>query len=908
MSNKMLEFFQSKGEMITAPANTRLSLQKKGTIWFVEEGSLILFGVQKLGEEAEGRRTLLSTVREGAFFFDMPNIENIAYEIFAFSESPFVIWELNAETVNQHVMGSEERQQEFAPLLENWVHRFEEFLFYPGDTEANHFIVSEASLDLEDQEVFSVKRSEKIEEKEKVHWAYSEKDHFKLIYPYDIKIHDLIEGFPLIPHLYFQSGAKAELKLVETKEMAASGKWLKALSPFHTFLLHFLASKRNRIERDELRSFEEKEELQEETLHQTLSDMATLLNIVEKGEMVHHDPLIEGCRKIGKELGIHFTIPEKKRFKGNIKERLELIANESGVRLREMALDPFWWKKDHGPFLAFYGKDKLPVAITQDYWGNYIYKDPIRGKKTKINKGTSRHFSSQVFGFYRSIPDHIHSGKEAFKLYFKTNKSDYLKLGAYSTIAAILALFPPIGIAFIFNNAIPNSNLQMLFQIILGFVASAVSASLFLYFRSLITGRIEGIASSQIQSALWDRLLRLPVNFFRRFSAGNLFLRVMAMEQTRTFFTSNGVRQFITGIFAFFYLIVMLAYSVKLTMLALLLIAFSSAVTLICSRLKIKSEKENYALQGKIAGELVQILSGVAKLRVAGAENNAFSYWASLYKESKKYEMRSQNIQNIVTTLLAAFPLLSVLTIFALVIRLEATSGLSIGAFLAFNTAFMTFSLAIFDLSNTVMQAVSIIPIFQRSKVIIEEPQEILVKKSHPGKLTGEIHLDNVSFQYEEKGAQILKDVSIQVNPREFVAIVGPSGSGKSTLFRLLLGFEHPNSGAAYFNGKDLSHLNINEVRKQMGVVLQGGGIIAGTLYQNIVCGGRYSEEEIDRAITLSAFKNDLRNFPMGLHTVVPTNGETLSGGQKQRLLIARALLPNPKIPLLEGHKPGWHF
>jgi ATP-binding cassette subfamily C protein len=184
--------------------------------------------------------------------------------------------------------------------------------------------------------------------------------------------------------------------------------------------------------------------------------------------------------------------------------------------------------------------------------------------------------------------------------------------------------------------------------------------------------------------------------------------------------------------------------------------------------------------------------------------------------------------------------------------------------------------------------------------VIIEEPQELLMKKSNPGKLTGDIRLDHVTFSYEEEGASILNDVSIRLSPREMIGIVGPSGSGKSTLIRMILGFETPRSGAVYFNGKDLSHLNLSEVRKQMGVVLQGGGIIAGTLYQNIVAGGQYTEEEIDRAITLASFKNDLENFPMGLHTVVPMNGETLSGGQKQRLLITRALLPNPKILLLD--------
>ncbi|MCB1081913.1 MAG: ATP-binding cassette domain-containing protein, partial [Chlamydiia bacterium] len=234
------------------------------------------------------------------------------------------------------------------------------------------------------------------------------------------------------------------------------------------------------------------------------------------------------------------------------------------------------------------------------------------------------------------------------------------------------------------------------------------------------------------------------------------------------------------------------------------------------------------------------------------------------------------------------------------VMRLEETESLSIGDFLAFNSAFMTLSMAVFALSNIVMQAAPIIPLWRRTNVIVEEPQEILQKKTSPGKLTGDIRIDHISFNYEDDENLILDDVSIRVNPCEMIGIVGPSGSGKSTLIRMLLGFEKPLSGAVYFNGKDLSHLNINEVRKQMGVVLQGGGIVAGTLYQNIVAGGRYTEEEIDRAITLASFKRDLENFPMGLHTVLPQNGETLSGGQKQRLLIARALLPNPKILIFD--------
>lgn len=888
--------FKEHGKKIEAPANFRLSLQKKGTIWFLEKGALILFAVQKK-EGHEGRRTLLSTVQSGRLLFDMERKGNIPFEIFAFSEEPVIIWEMEVEDFKGKLKNSPSNQEAFSPLLEHYLNQFGHFVFSPIEISPKHWI-HKGGIGVEKGETFTIKISEVPVEKERVVWLTPKGGDYKLLGSHEVKFSQ--NNFPLLPHLYFLSLEKIMLQSKSTPEVIHSEVWQEGLTHFHHFIGNYLVYKRAFLDQEELKRFEEKEKLQEETLHETLSEMVGVLKTSEDEEIVTStDPLIQSAEIVFRKQGIKFTAPEK-NLGGELKDKVERIAEGSEARMRGVQLGSLWWKFDSGPLLTFYGKERHPIALYLNQWGKYEMIDPVKGKKKKITEKIARNIALDAYSFYKAIPDEIHNGKEALLFYFKESKMEFIKLLGYGLIAAIFSLFPPIGISFIFNSAIPNANADLLIQITLGMIAAAASAALFIYFRSLILGRIDGKLSSSLQPAIWDRLLKLPANFFRCFTAGDLLQRSMAMEQMRPLLSSNISQAILTGIFALLYLIIMTIYSPRLTALGVSLLVVAVFLTVLLARWKIRVQGKVYEMQGKINGALVQILSGVAKLRVAGAENNAFSYWAKQFSKSKSIEMFAQNIQNIVTTSMAAFPHLSIILIFGAVMRMEEMRSLSIGNFLAFNTAYMTLSMAVFSMSNIVMQAAAIVPLWRRSYVIIEEPQELLIKKSNPGKLTGDIRLDHITFSYEKEGVSILNDVSICLAPREMIGIVGPSGGGKSTLIRIILGFETPRSGAIYFNGKDLSHLNLSEVRRQMGVVLQGGGIIAGTLYQNIVAGGQYTEEEIDRAISLASFKNDLENFPMGLHTVVPMNGETLSGGQKQRLLITRALLPNPKILLLD--------
>ncbi|MEO1183553.1 MAG: ATP-binding cassette domain-containing protein, partial [Cyanobacteria bacterium J06636_27] len=229
-----------------------------------------------------------------------------------------------------------------------------------------------------------------------------------------------------------------------------------------------------------------------------------------------------------------------------------------------------------------------------------------------------------------------------------------------------------------------------------------------------------------------------------------------------------------------------------------------------------------------------------------------------------------------------------------------AAVGFSLGAFIAFNTAFGSFIQGITELSDTFIEILQIIPLWKRTKPILNAVPEISLKKADPGKITGGISVEHVIFRYRKDGVPTLNDVNISAQPGEFIALVGGSGSGKSTLLRLLLGFETPESGSIYYDNQDLSGLDIDAVRRQMGVVLQNTQLQSASIYENIAGGASITLEEAWEAATASGFADDIMDMPMQMHTVISEGGGNLSGGQRQRLVIARALALKPKILLFD--------
>ncbi|MBJ6622947.1 NHLP bacteriocin export ABC transporter permease/ATPase subunit [Streptomyces sp. WAC04189] len=605
------------------------------------------------------------------------------------------------------------------------------------------------------------------------------------------------------------------------------------------------------------------------------------------------DATYAACRLVARAAGIPLAEPARNGTESDRIDPVERIAVASRVRTRTVRLDGRWWRDDVGPLVGHRALSGAPVALLWQR-GGYVAVHPATGRRTPVEKANAEEFEPRAVMFYRPLPERRLGPLGLLRFCLRGTRRDLSALLLAGLVTVALGALVPVATGKVLGEFVPKAQTGLIAQVCLAVMLSGVVAAAFMLLQNLTVLRLEGRVEATLQPAVWDRLLRLPTTFFTERSTGELASAAMGISAIRRLLAGVGptVAQSVTV--GAMNLVLLLWYSVPMALAAIGMLVVVAAVFLGLGLWQVRWQRRLVQLTNKLNNQAFQTLRGLPKLRVAAAENYAYAAWAEQFARSRELQQRAGRIKNLNAVLGAVYLPLCTLLMFMLLAG-PARGSMSAADFLTFNASVTMLLTSVTQLTGAFVSAVAALPLFEEIRPVLDATPEVRAASTRPGPLSGAIEARRLSFRYSDDGPLVLDDVSFEVRPGEFVAIVGPSGCGKSTLLRLLIGFDRPLSGSVLYDGQDLAALDQSAVRRQCGVVLQHAQPFTGSIL-DVICGTEpYTPEEAMAAAEMAGLAEDIRRMPMGLHTIVSGSG-AVSGGQRQRLMIAQALIRRPRI------------
>ena len=581
----------------------------------------------------------------------------------------------------------------------------------------------------------------------------------------------------------------------------------------------------------------------------------------------------------------------------DVNEVLEYLLRPSGIMRRTVRLTPGWYKDAVGAMLGT-KKDGSIVALLPGSAGGYTCKDYATGKTRRINRKNADEFGEEAICFYLPFPLRRLGMFDLLAYCFRQLRAwDYALMLLLTALATALGLVTPAISRYLYGPVLSLGSKALLAGAVLTLLCVMLSNSLLSVIRSIFSASITTRMELAVESAVMMRVLSLPVDFFKKYSAGELSSRVGHISNLCSMMLNAIFSTGLTAVFSLVYIAQVFAYAPALAAPAIVLTLLTATFSLITALMQMRVSEKQLTEAGKESGMVYALLGGVAKIKNAGAEKRAFARWSKQYTSAARYLYQPPLLLRLSGTITTAITLLGTIVLYYAAIR----SKLAMADYMAFSSAYGMVSGAFTALAGIVITISQIRPVLKLVQPILEAEPEVDLNRQVVTRLRGGIELNNVSFRYNDSMPFVLDDLSLKIRPGQYVAIVGKTGCGKSTLMRILLGFEKPQKGAVYYDGRDISTMDLKSLRRKIGVVMQSGSLFQGDIYSNItISAPQLTLEEAWEAAEMAGMAEDIRKMPMGMNTLISEGQGGISGGQRQRLMIARAIAPKPRILMFD--------